>query len=175
MEVGPTAHYVMGGVRVNAETQETCVPGLFACGEVASGLHGANRLGGNYLSDLIVFVKRAGEFAAKKSKELEQPKINEKEIIKAAKKMLAPIMSENVENPGKIYDELREMMQNNVGIIRTENEMKFALEKSISCVYFWMSIPINFYFSEENACAKKTRFDTCSGTVDFFLLNKING
>ncbi|MBK00171.1 MAG: fumarate reductase/succinate dehydrogenase flavoprotein subunit [Euryarchaeota archaeon] len=129
MEVGPTAHYVMGGVRVNAETQETCVPGLFACGEVASGLHGANRLGGNSLSDLIVFGKRAGEFAAKKSKELEQPKINEKEIIKAAKKMLAPIMSENGENPGKIYDELREMMQNNVGIIRTEKEMKLALEK----------------------------------------------
>ena len=129
MEVGPTAHYVMGGVRVDAETQETCVPGLFACGEVASGLHGANRLGGNSLSDLIVFGKRAGEFAAKKSKDLEQPKINEKVIIKAAEKMLAPVTNENVENPGKIYDELREMMQNNVGIIRTEDEMNFAMEK----------------------------------------------
>ncbi|RAH14873.1 MAG: fumarate reductase/succinate dehydrogenase flavoprotein subunit [Methanobacteriota archaeon] len=129
MEVGPTAHYVMGGVRVDAETQESCVPGLFACGEVASGLHGANRLGGNSLSDLIVFGKRAGEFAAKKSKELSQPKIDEKDINLAITNILAPLKNFEGENPGKIYDELRDMMQNQVGIIRTKDEMVSALEK----------------------------------------------
>jgi len=129
MEVGPTAHYVMGGIRVNAKTQESCVPGLFACGEVASGLHGANRLGGNSLSDLIVFGKRAGEFASENSKQREQPKIDENEIQKAANKILAPLMKKEGENPGKIYDELRDMMQENVGIIRTKEEMISALTK----------------------------------------------
>ena len=129
MEVGPTAHYVMGGVRVNAETQESCVKGLFACGEVASGLHGANRLGGNSLSDLIVFGKRAGEFASKSAKSLEQPIIDEEEIQNAAKEILAPLMNEGGENPGKIYDQLRDMMQSNVGIIRTKEEMNAALDE----------------------------------------------
>ena len=128
MEVGPTAHYVMGGVRVNAESQETTVPGLFACGEVASGLHGANRLGGNSLSDLIVFGKRAGEYAAKRAKDLAQPSIDEEQVGRAIDDMLAPLMREGGENPGLIYDDMRDMMQAKVGIIRTKSELEEALD-----------------------------------------------
>lgn len=128
MEVGPTAHYVMGGVRVNAETQESNVPGLYACGEVASGLHGANRLGGNSLSDLITFGKRAGEFSAKRAKDLAQPGIDEKQVHQAIETMLAPLIREGGENPGKIYDEMRDMMQFKVGIIRVKEEMEEALD-----------------------------------------------
>ena len=117
MEVGPTAHYVMGGVIVNAESQETTISGLYACGEVASGLHGANRLGGNSLSDLIVFGKRAGEFAAKRAKDLAQPVIDESQVNAAIAEMLEPFNNEGGENPGLIYDELRDMMQAKVGII----------------------------------------------------------
>ena len=127
MEVGPTAHYVMGGVLVNAESQETTVPGLFACGEVASGLHGANRLGGNSLSDLIVFGKRAGEFAAKRSEDLAQPSIDDSQVQEAIKVMLEPFDNEGGENPGLIYDELRDMMQAKVGIIRTKEELDEAI------------------------------------------------
>ena len=127
MEVGPTAHYVMGGVRVNAETQETTVPGLYACGEVASGLHGANRLGGNSLSDLIVFGKRAGEFAAKRAKDLAQPSIDQAQVDQAIEDMLAPLQREGGENPGLIYDDMRDMMQAKVGIIRTKSELAEAL------------------------------------------------
>ena len=140
MEVGPTAHYVMGGVRVNAESQETTVPGLFACGEVASGLHGANRLGGNSLSDLIVFGKRAGEYAAKRAKDLAQPAIDEEQVGRAIDDMLAPLLREGGENPGQIYDEMRDMMQAKVGIIRTKNELDEALrdiksfkERALAC------------------------------------------
>ena len=140
MEVGPTAHYVMGGVRVNAESQETTVPGLFACGEVASGLHGANRLGGNSLSDLIVFGKRAGEFAAKRAKDLAQPAIDHEQVGRAIDDMLAPLLREGGENPGQIYDEMRDMMQAKVGIIRTKNELEEALndiqsfkERALAC------------------------------------------
>tara|TARA_B100000965_G_scaffold82278_1_gene65880 strand:- start:6821 stop:8674 length:1854 start_codon:yes stop_codon:yes gene_type:complete len=128
MEVGPTAHYVMGGVLVDAETQESTVPGLFACGEVASGLHGANRLGGNSLSDLIVFGKRAGEFAAKRAKDLAQPVIDENQVQQAIEVMLEPFGNEGGENPGLIYDELRDMMQAKVGIIRTKEELDEAIE-----------------------------------------------
>jgi len=127
MEVGPTAHYVMGGVLVDAETQESTVPGLFACGEVASGLHGANRLGGNSLSDLIVFGKRAGEFAAKRAKDLAQPAIDENQVQQAIEVMLEPFGNEGGENPGFIYDELRDMMQAKVGIIRTKEELDEAI------------------------------------------------
>ena len=127
MEVGPTAHYVMGGVLVDAETQESTVPGLFACGEVASGLHGANRLGGNSLSDLIVFGKRAGEFAAKRAKDLAQPVIDENQVQQAIEVMLEPFSNEGGENPGFIYDELRDMMQAKVGIIRTKEELDEAI------------------------------------------------
>ena len=140
MEVGPTAHYVMGGVRVNAESQETTVPGLFACGEVASGLHGANRLGGNSLSDLIVFGKRAGEYAAKRAKDLAQPTIDEEQVGRAIDDMLAPLLREGGENPGQIYDEMRDMMQAKVGIIRTKKELDEALgdiksfkERALAC------------------------------------------
>ena len=128
MEVGPTAHYVMGGVLVDAETQESTVPGLFACGEVASGLHGANRLGGNSLSDLIVFGKRAGEFAAKRAKDLAQPVIDDSQVEQAIDVMLEPFNNEGGENPGFIYDELRDMMQAKVGIIRTKGELDEAIE-----------------------------------------------
>ena len=128
MEVGPTAHYVMGGVRVDAETQESTVAGLFAAGEVASGLHGANRLGGNSLSDLIVFGKRAGEFAAKRATEVEQPPLDNADIDAAIAANLAPLAREGGENPGRVYDELRDMMQEKVGIIRKEAELESALE-----------------------------------------------
>ena len=140
MEVGPTAHYVMGGVLVDAESQETTVPGLFACGETASGLHGANRLGGNSLSDLIVFGKRAGEFAAKRAKDLAQPSIDESQVEDAIKVMLEPFNNEGGENPGLIYDDIRDMMQAKVGIIRTKEELDEAIsdlkafeERRISC------------------------------------------
>ena len=128
MEVGPTAHYVMGGVLVDAETQESTVSGLFACGEVASGLHGANRLGGNSLSDLIVFGKRAGEFAAKRASDLAQPTIDDSQVQTAIQEMLEPFTNEGGENPGIIYDELRDMMQAKVGIIRTKEELDEAVE-----------------------------------------------
>lgn len=127
MEVGPTAHYVMGGVRVNAETQESTVSGLYAAGEVASGLHGANRLGGNSLSDLIVFGKRAGQYAAERSTSIEQPELDLKQVEAAIEANLMPINRENGENPGRVYDDLRDMMQAKVGIIRTESELKSAL------------------------------------------------
>jgi succinate dehydrogenase / fumarate reductase flavoprotein subunit len=127
MEVGPTAHYVMGGVRVDAESQESTVNGLFAAGEVASGLHGANRLGGNSLSDLIVFGKRAGEYAAKRSSDIEQPALDTKQVEDAIETNLKPLKRESGENPGKVYDELRDMMQAKVGIIRTEADLQTAM------------------------------------------------
>jgi succinate dehydrogenase / fumarate reductase flavoprotein subunit len=132
MEVGPTAHYVMGGVRVNAESQESNVPGLFACGEVASGLHGANRLGGNSLSDLITFGKRAGEHAAKRSEDLAQPGIEDAQVQAAIQEMLAPLQRDGGENPGLIYDEMRDMMQAKVGIIRTKEEMTEAMDDLVA-------------------------------------------
>ena len=132
MEVGPTAHYVMGGVRVNAETQESNVPGLYACGEVASGLHGANRLGGNSLSDLITFGKRAGEHAAKRAETLAQPGIEDTQVQTAIEVMLAPLKREGGENPGLIYDEMRDMMQAKVGIIRTKEEMTEAMDDLVA-------------------------------------------
>jgi succinate dehydrogenase / fumarate reductase flavoprotein subunit len=128
MEVGPTAHYVMGGVLVDAETQETTVQGLYACGEAASGLHGANRLGGNSLSDLIVFGKRAGEFSAARAKNLAQPTIDDSQVQEAIRIMLEPFNHEGGENPGLIYDEMRDMMQAKVGIIRKESELSEALD-----------------------------------------------
>ena len=127
MEVGPTAHYVMGGVRVDAETQESTVTGLYAAGEVASGLHGANRLGGNSLSDLIVFGKRAGEYAAKRSEGMTQPTIDAAAVESAIAENLEPLSREGGENPRKVYDELRDMMQAKVGIIRTDADLKTAI------------------------------------------------
>ena len=117
----------MGGVRVDAETQETTVSCLYACGETASGLHGANRLGGNSLSDLIVFGKRAGEYAANKAKTLAQPSIDDAQVQSAIEVMLAPLKRGQGENPGLIYDAMRDMMQEKVGIIRVKDDLETAL------------------------------------------------
>lgn len=127
MEVGPTTHYVMGGIRVNADTQESSVPGLFAAGECAAGINGANRLGGNSLSDLIVFGKRAGEYAAKFAKENGAGTVNKDEVAAKAKAALEPFEREGGENPYTIQHDLQELMQANVGIVRTQDEMVEAL------------------------------------------------
>jgi succinate dehydrogenase / fumarate reductase flavoprotein subunit len=132
MEIGPTCHYVMGGVEVDPDTQVSVVPGLYAAGEVAGGMHGANRLGGNSLSDLIVFGKRAGEYAAAYAKELsgKQPRVTQSDVAGAAAKVLAPFRAgEAQENPYTIHQELQETMQDLVGIIRVEGELKEALER----------------------------------------------
>ena len=128
MEVGPTTHYVMGGVRVDGDTQASTVPGLFAAGECAAGLHGANRLGGNSLSDLLVFGKRAGEYAAKFATENEAGKIDEQQIKTATEKALQFFEREKGENPFDVQFSLQQMMQQLVGIVRTEEEMKRAVE-----------------------------------------------
>jgi succinate dehydrogenase / fumarate reductase flavoprotein subunit len=127
MEVGPTCHYMMGGVRVDAETQQSTVPGLFAAGEVGGGMHGANRLGGNSLSDLLVFGKRAGEFAAEHARAAARGRLNEDEIAAVARKMLEPFDRAEGENPYTIHEDLRRMMQHNVGIVRTEEDLRLAL------------------------------------------------
>jgi succinate dehydrogenase / fumarate reductase flavoprotein subunit len=130
MEVGPTTHYVMGGVRVDGTTQMSTVPGLFACGEVAAGLHGANRLGGNSLSDLLVFGRRAGEFAAKYARESKLPAVREQDAAAAVQSALAPFeRGQSAEGAYQIQYELEETMQENVGIVRREEEMRRALAK----------------------------------------------
>jgi len=129
MEVGPTTHYIMGGVRVDPDTQMTRLPGLFAAGECAAGINGANRLGGNSLSDLLVFGKRAGEYAAKFARENQHGQINTNDIDSAAREALASFERSNGENPYAIQKDLQETMQNLVGIVRTETEMREALEK----------------------------------------------
>ena len=129
MEVGPTAHYVMGGIKVHPETQETTVARMFAAGEAATGLHGANRLGGNSLSDLIVFGKIAGENAALLAKDVKEfLPIDSNEIENAIEETLSPLSRTNGENPAKVVEDLREMMQHKVGIIRTEKLLKEALK-----------------------------------------------
>jgi len=131
MEVGPTTHYAMGGVRVNGDTQATNVPGLFAAGECAAGLHGANRLGGNSLSDLIVFGKRAGEFAAKFAKENSAGKVDDAQVEAAYKEAVAPFdrpAGGATEGPYQVQYDLQNMMQANVGIVRLQNEMELALD-----------------------------------------------
>jgi succinate dehydrogenase / fumarate reductase flavoprotein subunit len=131
MEVGPTTHYVMGGVRVDSDTQMSGVPGLFAAGECASGINGANRLGGNSLSDLLVFGKRAGEFAAKYARENKLGEINMSRVEQAARQALEPFdrgADAKGENPYLVQEDLQEMMQDLVGIVRREDEMLRALE-----------------------------------------------
>ena len=129
MEVGPTAHYVMGGIKVHPETQETTVARMFAAGEAATGLHGANRLGGNSLSDLIVFGKIAGENAALLAKDIEDfLPIDSSEIENVIEETLSPLSRTNGENPAKVVEDLREMMQHKVGIIRTGKLLKEALK-----------------------------------------------
>ena len=133
MEIGPTTHYIMGGIRVNGDSQMSNVPGLFAAGEAAAGLHGANRLGGNSLSDLIVFGKRAGEFAAKFAKEHGTGQINDAQVEDAARKALEPFdrgakPGGSAEGPYQVQHDLQEMMQSLVGIVRREDEMVRALD-----------------------------------------------
>ena len=131
MEVGPTTHYIMGGIHVDPDTQMSRVPGLFAAGECAAGINGANRLGGNSLSDLLVFGKRAGEFAARFAKDNSLGKIDSGTIDTMAREALAPFESRGreSENPYEIQGDLQELMQDNVGIVRTESEMQLALEQ----------------------------------------------
>jgi succinate dehydrogenase / fumarate reductase flavoprotein subunit len=129
MEVGPTTHYIMGGVHVDPDTQMSRVPGLFAAGECAAGINGANRLGGNSLSDLLVFGKRAGEFAARFAKDNSLGKIDDDKIDIVAQEALAPFERRAGENPYEIQRDLQELMQDNVGIVRTESEMQAALEQ----------------------------------------------
>ena len=129
MEVGPTAHYVMGGVKVDPFTQESSVPGLFAAGEAATGLHGANRLGGNSLSDLITFGKIAGEHAAISAAENGDFKpIDQEEIERVIEETLEPLERKEGENPANVVEDLRIMMQNKVGIIRTRDLLLEALD-----------------------------------------------
>jgi succinate dehydrogenase / fumarate reductase flavoprotein subunit len=129
MEVGPTTHYMMGGVSVDGDSQMSTVPGLFAAGEVAAGLHGANRLGGNSLSDLLVFGKRAGRFAAEFAKANKAANIDDAQLQAAATAALTPFdRGATGENPYQIQYDLQEKMQNLVGIVRTEGEMQQALK-----------------------------------------------
>jgi succinate dehydrogenase / fumarate reductase flavoprotein subunit len=128
MEVGPTTHYIMGGVRVDGDTQMTNVPGLFAAGEVAAGLHGANRLGGNSLSDLLVFGRRAGAHAAQFAQQNPGGNIDQRQVDRAAKLALEPFdHSAAGESPYKVQEDLQSLMQDNVGIVREESEMQRAL------------------------------------------------
>jgi succinate dehydrogenase / fumarate reductase flavoprotein subunit len=128
MEVGPTTHYIMGGIRVEADSQMTDVPGLFAAGECAVGLHGANRLGGNSLSDLLVFGRRAGLYAAEFAKQNAQGRVDAADVKRAEERALAPFgRSAKAEAPYGVQHELQEMMQELVGIVRVEGEMQEAL------------------------------------------------
>src|ERR1700686_4612760 len=131
MEVGPTCHYMMGGIRVDAETARSSVPGLFAAGEAAAGLHGANRLGGNSLSDLLVFGRRAGLAAADHAKTVETTSVDSTQIEEGAREMLVPFepASGKTEAPYQIQRELQDTMQNLVGIARREKEMVEAFAK----------------------------------------------
>jgi succinate dehydrogenase / fumarate reductase flavoprotein subunit len=138
MEVGPTCHYVMGGVEVDADTEAAVVPGLFAVGEVSGGMHGSNRLGGNSLSDLLVFGRRAGAGAAEYLQALgdRRPTVKDDEIDRAAAVALAPFsageqagVDASTENPYPVHAELQQTWNDLVGIIRRESEMQEALER----------------------------------------------
>jgi len=129
MEVGPTTHYIMGGVRVDSDTQMSTVPGLFAAGECAAGINGANRLGGNSLSDLLVFGKRAGEHAAKFAKAQQNTEVDASQVDEAARRALLPFERGTTgEGPYQIQYALQDLMQDLVGIVRTEAEMQRALD-----------------------------------------------
>jgi succinate dehydrogenase / fumarate reductase flavoprotein subunit len=129
MEVGPTTHYMMGGIRVDGDSQMSTVPGLFAAGEAAAGLHGANRLGGNSLSDLLVFGRRAGRFAAEFAKANGQVTIDDDELQATTTTALAPFDRGPLgENPYQIQFDLQDAMQNLVGIVRIESEMRQAIQ-----------------------------------------------
>jgi succinate dehydrogenase / fumarate reductase flavoprotein subunit len=133
MEVGPTTHYMMGGIRVDGDSQMSTVPGLFAAGECAAGLHGANRLGGNSLSDLVVFGKRAGEYAAAFARDNSGVKVDDAQVERATTNALRPLdgagAGGGADGPYQIQHELQEFMQELVGIVRREDEMKTALDR----------------------------------------------
>jgi len=129
MEVGPTCHYMMGGIRVDAEAAQSSVAGLFAAGEAAAGLHGANRLGGNSLSDLLVFGRRAGLAAAEHANKISSMAIDPWQVEDAARSMLAFFERSDGESPYTIHRDLQETMQNLVGIFRNEEDLSRALEK----------------------------------------------
>ncbi|MBM62515.1 MAG: fumarate reductase/succinate dehydrogenase flavoprotein subunit [Acidobacteria bacterium] len=131
MEVGPTTHYVMGGIRVDPDSQMSTVPGLFAAGECAAGLHGANRLGGNSLSDLLVFGQRAGQYAASFAKEQGAASINQGQVEEVARQALEPFErgEGNVEGPYQVQFDLQDMMQAQVGIVRTEGDIQKAIDE----------------------------------------------
>jgi len=129
MEVGPTCHYMMGGIRVDAETTQSSIPGLFAAGEAAAGLHGANRLGGNSLSDLLVFGRRAGLAAAEHAKQSSTPTIDSSQIVDAERQMLLPFERPSGESPYAIHDDLQGVMQSLVGIFRIEEDLHRALSE----------------------------------------------
>jgi succinate dehydrogenase / fumarate reductase flavoprotein subunit len=126
MEVGPTCHYVMGGIRVDAETAQSTLPGLFAAGEAAAGLHGSNRLGGNSLSDLLVFGRRAGLAAAEHAKRVSHAGVSEAQIAEAEKELLAPFSNPSSESPYAVHRDLQKVMQSLVGIFRTAEDLKEA-------------------------------------------------
>lgn len=127
MEVGPTCHYMMGGIRVDAETAESTVAGLFAAGEAAAGLHGANRLGGNSLSDLLVFGRRAGIAAAKQAGETSSPAIDSQQVEDASRELLEPFERSEGESAYRLHEGLQATMQSNVGIFRNEDDLKKGL------------------------------------------------
>ena len=129
MEIGPTLHYIMGGIRVDPDTAAATVPGLYAAGEVAAGMHGANRLGGNSLSDLLVFGRRAGEAAAAYSQKAPAAKIDEAQVNAFAQRMETPFEKPGDENPYTIHSELQDTMQELVGIIRRRDELEEALAR----------------------------------------------
>ncbi|MDB4892228.1 MAG: fumarate reductase/succinate dehydrogenase flavoprotein domain protein [Gemmatimonadetes bacterium] len=130
MEIGPTTHYVMGGIRVDGDTQMSTLSGLFACGECAAGLHGANRLGGNSLSDLLVFGKRAGQYAAEFARGNGSASINNDEVEESARRALAPFeRGASGEGPYQVQESLQTTMQNYVGIVRVQDEMERALSE----------------------------------------------
>jgi succinate dehydrogenase / fumarate reductase flavoprotein subunit len=129
MEVGPTCHYMMGGIKVEAETAASSLPGLFAAGEAAAGLHGANRLGGNSLSDLLVFGRRAGLGAAAYADKAPAASIDDGQIAEAERDMLAPFDRDEGENPYTVHRDLQEVMQNLVGIFRVEEDMTKAMSE----------------------------------------------
>ena len=133
MEVAPTIHYVMGGVRVEPGTGVTTVPGLFAAGEVEAGLHGANRLGGNSLSDLIVFGKRAGEHAAQYAKGVaETPRVDDSQAEEERRLLRRPFESDGTENPYGIHEDLQAIMAEHAGIARTGDGLRQGLEKVLT-------------------------------------------
>jgi succinate dehydrogenase / fumarate reductase flavoprotein subunit len=129
MEVGPTCHYMMGGIRVDAETAQSTVPGLFAAGEAAAGLHGANRLGGNSLSDLLVFGRRAGVAAAEHANRSGPVEVEAQQVLEGTREVLEPFERPKGESPYQIHRELEDTMQNHVGIFRTEEDLQRGLRE----------------------------------------------